>query len=131
MHLAERILSHDGLLATNLATAAASLAAVFALTKFISWRSSFRTPKPPVDIPEPTKETEAEDHPKEPEDSMSTEATATRPHRSSTLRAVLIPESSSSGSLEVPRKDSGNTGFAADDLFDVYSAYMRLLSDEL
>ncbi|KIO34450.1 hypothetical protein M407DRAFT_64447 [Tulasnella calospora MUT 4182] len=62
---------------------------------------------------------------------MATEATTSRPHRSSTLRAVVIPEGSSPGLLEVPRKDSGNTGFAAEDQFDVYSAYKRLLSDEL
>ncbi|KAG8893102.1 translation initiation factor eIF-2B subunit alpha, partial [Tulasnella sp. 408] len=61
---------------------------------------------------------------------MATDAT-TRPHRSSTLRAVVIPETSSPVSLEEPKKDSASTGFAAEDRFDVYSAYMRLLSDEL
>ncbi|KAG8908569.1 translation initiation factor eIF-2B subunit alpha [Tulasnella sp. 408] len=61
---------------------------------------------------------------------MATDAT-TRPHRSSTLRAVVIPETSPPPPLEEPKKDSASTGFAAEDRFDVYSAYMRLLSDEL
>lgn len=132
MHFTERILSHDGLLAANLATAAAvSIASVLVFTKIISWGSKFLGSKPSTNLPEPPRESGTENQPQEPEDTMASEATTSRPQRSSTLRAVIIPESSSPGFLEVPKKGAAPTGFAAEDQFDVYSAYMRSLSDEL
>ncbi|KAG8981330.1 hypothetical protein FRB90_007328, partial [Tulasnella sp. 427] len=129
------MLSHDGLLVTNLATAiAVSVASAFVFTKIVSWSSSYLQPKRTPKFSEHPKENPAEPCPEEPKDDvMATDALTSRPQRSSTLRAVIIPEASSPGLLEVPKKDSGatNLGFSAEDQFDVYSAFMRLLSDDM